>query len=64
MSKCSNGKEYDGNKRCSHRFEIAFIASPAKDAYRYNMPMVDEVTALMVGDGSKAIDRRDVVVIQ
>jgi len=63
MSKCSNGKEYDGNRRCSHGSEIALIASRAKDACRYNMPMVDEVTALMVGDGSKVVDRRDVVVI-
>ncbi len=28
------------------------------------MPTTDEVTALMVGDGSKAVDKRDVVVAQ
>jgi len=28
------------------------------------VPTIDEVTALMVGDGSKVIDKRDVVVAQ
>ncbi len=35
-----------------------------KDARRYNVPTVDEVPALMVGDGFEAIDRRDVVLAQ
>ncbi len=28
------------------------------------MPTTDEIAALIVGDGSEAIDRRDVVIIQ
>ncbi len=40
------------------------IASRTKDARRYNVPTVNEVVALMVGDGSEAIDRRDVTVAQ
>jgi mitochondrial fission protein ELM1 len=43
--------------------KLHFIASRIKDAHRYNVPMADEVVALMVGDGSKAVDRRDVVVV-
>jgi F420-dependent methylenetetrahydromethanopterin dehydrogenase len=42
--------------------KLCFIASWTKDARRYNVPMVDEVITLMVGDGSKAVDRRDVIV--
>jgi len=41
--------------------KLRFIASRTKDARRYNVPTADEATALMVGDGSEAIDRRDVV---
>jgi hypothetical protein len=37
------------------------IASRTKDARRYNVPTTDEVAALMVGDGSEAVDSRDVV---
>jgi hypothetical protein len=41
--------------------KLRFIAFQTKDARRYNVPTVDEVAALMVGNGSEAIDRRDVV---
>jgi hypothetical protein len=44
--------------------KLRLIASRTKDARRYNVPTVDEATALMVGDGSEAIDRRDVVLAQ
>ncbi len=44
--------------------KLRFIASRTKDARRYNVSTVDEVAALMVGDGSEAIDRRDVVLTQ
>jgi hypothetical protein len=40
------------------------IASQTKDARRYNVPMADEVAALMVGDGFEVVDRRDVVLVQ
>jgi len=40
------------------------ITSQTKDARRYNVPTTDEVVALMVGDGSEAIDMHDVVVAQ
>jgi hypothetical protein len=41
--------------------KLCLIASRTKDARRYNVPTANEVAALMVGDGSEAIDRRDVV---
>jgi hypothetical protein len=44
--------------------KLRFIASRTKDARRYNVPMADEVATLMVGDGSEAVDRRDVVLAQ
>jgi hypothetical protein len=40
--------------------KLRLIASRTKDARRYNVPTADEVVALMVGDGSKAVDTRDV----
>jgi len=44
--------------------KLRFIASRTKDARRYNVLTVDEVAALMVGDGSEAVNRRDVVLAQ
>jgi hypothetical protein len=44
--------------------KLRLIASWTKDARRYNVPTTDEVVTLMVGDGSKAINRRDVVLAQ
>jgi hypothetical protein len=44
--------------------KLRLIASRTKDARRYNVPTADEVVALMVGDGSEAVDRRDVVLVQ
>ncbi|KAH9541362.1 hypothetical protein CY35_14G059600 [Sphagnum magellanicum] len=44
--------------------KLRFIAFRTKDARRYNVPTADEVVALMVGDGSKAIDRPDVILVQ
>ncbi len=44
--------------------KLRFITSGTKDARRYNVPMADEVAALMVGDGSEAVDRCDVVIAQ
>jgi hypothetical protein len=44
--------------------KLRLIASRTKDARRYNVPTVDEVATLMVGDGSEAVDRRDVVLAQ
>ncbi len=44
--------------------KLCLIASRTKDACRYNVSTADEIAALMVGDGSKAIDRHDVVVAQ
>jgi hypothetical protein len=42
--------------------KLRLIASQTKDARQYNVLTANEVVALMVGDGSEAIDRRDVVV--
>jgi hypothetical protein len=44
--------------------KLRLIAFRTKDARRYNVPTADEVAALMVGDGSEAADRRDVVLAQ
>ncbi len=44
--------------------KLRLIAFRTKDARQYNVPTADEVAALMVGDGSKAVDRRDVVLAQ
>ncbi len=44
--------------------KLCLIAFRTKDARRYNVSTADEVIALMVGDGSEAIDRRDVVLTQ
>ncbi len=41
--------------------KLHLIAFRTKDAHLYNVLTVDEVTALMVGDGYEAIDKRDVV---
>jgi len=43
---------------------LRLIASRTKDAYRYNVPTTNEIITLMVGDGSEAVKRRDVVVVQ
>jgi hypothetical protein len=44
--------------------KLCLIAFQTKDAHRYNVSMTDEVVTLMVGDGSEAIDRGDIVVAQ
>ncbi|KAH8934536.1 hypothetical protein BDL97_18G088100 [Sphagnum fallax] len=44
--------------------KLHLIASRTKDARRYNVPTANEVAALMVGNGSEAVDRRDVILAQ
>jgi len=44
--------------------KLCLIASRTKDARQYNVPTADEVAALMVRNGSEAVDRRDVVLVQ
>jgi hypothetical protein len=44
--------------------KLRLIVSRTKDARWYNVSMADEVAALMVGDGSEAVDKRDVVLAQ
>jgi hypothetical protein len=44
--------------------KLRLIASRTKDAHRYNVPTANEVVTLMVGDGSEAVDRPDVVLAQ
>ncbi len=44
--------------------KLRLITSRTKDAHWYNVPTVDEVVALMVGNGSEAVDRRDIVIAQ
>jgi hypothetical protein len=43
--------------------KLRLIAFQIKDAYRYNMPMADEVAALMVGNGSEVVDMHDVIIV-
>ncbi len=43
--------------------KLCLIAFRTKDAYWYNVSMVDEVAALMVRDGSEAVNISDVVVV-
>jgi len=42
--------------------KLRLIASRSKDAYRYNVPTIDEVVALMVGYGFEVVDKRDVII--
>ncbi len=51
-----------GTKGAPMDLKLRLIASRIKDARWYNVPMADEVAALMVGDGSEVVDRRDVVI--
>ncbi len=44
--------------------KLRLIASQTKDVHRCNVLIADEVIALMVGDGSEVVDRRDVVIAQ
>ncbi len=44
--------------------KLRLITSRTKDARRYNVLTADEVAALMVGDGSEVVNRRDVVLAQ
>jgi hypothetical protein len=44
--------------------KLRLITSRTKDAHRYNVPIADEIVALMLGDGSEAVDRRDVIIVQ
>jgi hypothetical protein len=44
--------------------KLHLIASRTKDAHRYNVSTADEVVTLMVGNGSEAVDRHDVVLAQ
>jgi len=44
--------------------KLRLIAFRTKDVCRYNGPTADEIVTLMIGDGSDAIDKRDVVIAQ
>ncbi len=44
--------------------KLRLIAFQTKDAHRYNVPMANEVVALMVRDGFEAVDKRDIIVAQ
>jgi hypothetical protein len=48
----------------STNLKLCLITFRTKDVRQYNVPMADEIVALMVGDGFEAVDRRDVVVAQ
>ncbi len=44
--------------------KLRLIAFRTKDARRYNVPMADEVVALIIKDGFEVVDRHDIVVAQ
>jgi hypothetical protein len=44
--------------------KLHFIVFQTKDAHQYNVLTADEVAALMVGDGSEAVNKRNVIVAQ
>jgi hypothetical protein len=44
--------------------KLHLIAFRTKDARRYNVLTADEVATLMVGDGSEAVDKCDIVLAQ
>ncbi len=44
--------------------KLRLIASRTKDARRYNVSTTDEVATLMVGDGYKVVNRRDIILAQ
>jgi hypothetical protein len=44
--------------------KLRLIASRTKDVRRYNVPTADEVATLMVGDGSEAVDKHEVIIAQ
>jgi phage baseplate assembly protein gpV len=62
MSKSSKWQGMMATEGVPTDLKLRLIASRTKDARRYNVPTADEVTALMVGDGSEAIDKRDIVI--
>jgi F420-dependent methylenetetrahydromethanopterin dehydrogenase len=43
--------------------KLCLIAFQKKDARRYNVSTADEVAALMIGDGSEVVDKRDVDIV-
>jgi hypothetical protein len=44
--------------------KLRLITSRTKDVHWYNVPTTNEVVALIVGDGSEAIDKCDIIVAQ
>jgi len=54
-------KDMMGTEGAPMDLKLCFITSRTKDARRYNLLTADGVVALMVGDGSGAVDKRDVV---
>jgi len=42
--------------------KLRLITSRTKDAHRYNVPTADEVATLMVGNGSEAINKHDLII--
>ncbi len=64
MLKCSKWQGIWWQQKVPTDLKFRFIAFRTKDVCRYNVPTTDEVAALMVGDSSEVIDRRDVIVVQ
>jgi hypothetical protein len=44
--------------------KLRLITSRTKDAHQYSVPTANEIATLMVGDGSEAVARRDIVIAQ
>ncbi len=57
-------KDMMATKGAPMDLKLRLIAFRTKNARRYNVPTVDEIAALMVGDGFEVVDRRDIVLAQ
>ncbi|KAJ3739144.1 hypothetical protein EV360DRAFT_3544, partial [Lentinula raphanica] len=42
-------------------YSVSLRVIPGQDRRRYNLPTADEVAAIIPGDGTQAIDRRDII---
>jgi len=51
-------------KSATTDLKLHLIASQTNDAHRYNVSTIDEIVALMVGNGFEVVDMRDVIVVQ
>ncbi|KAF8986670.1 hypothetical protein BDQ17DRAFT_1436126 [Cyathus striatus] len=49
------------NENLNRNCHLAIVAPPNKDRWQYNVPAVDEIAALLLGDGDQVEGPRDVI---